>query len=386
MERTMSKPWIIVASACGLMGLMLLTKQFRGGDSTSASASRTLKSFASTPRAERGGWLAVEGGGAAARSGGSEAGSGAAGGLDGGHGSSSDSGLSGSALRVGSGRGAGGTGFGTSAGYSGSNAIQAGAGIAADTDLVAGPGQAVGGAHGQAGSSGTGTQEVANKGDNSAGADAEDPNAPVLDLPLNEDNGTQPNKGSNAAIDENVNCGGVGQGCVFDADSQFAVPDAGGLSGDSGSISFCLQPQWAGGDQINASLVDLQTPNVWSNHLKVFKNGDYFRFSLWPSNGPEAGVSANIRSWQPGQWHPVTVTYGPDPQTGQNMMSMYLDGTLIGQQPYDSQLQIPNQPLYIGSDMPGTEPSAGGSLMNFQAYNRVLGPNDITNFAGGCPQ
>jgi hypothetical protein len=223
---------------------------------------------------------------------------------------------------------------------------------------------------------------VAKKGDN-PGAAPEDPNAPVLSLPLT--NSTQDEKGTAAAIDENVKCGGAGQGCVFDTNSQLAIADAGNLSGDAGSISFCFQPQWAGSDQVNASLVDLRTPNEWSNHLKVFKNGVYFRFSLWPSDGPEAGVSANISSWQPGQWHPVTVTYGPDPQTGQNMMSMYLDGTLIGQQPYESQLQVPDQPLYIGSDVPGGQPGAGGSLMNFQAYNRVLGGNDITNFANGCP-
>jgi hypothetical protein len=381
MERAMSRPWIIVASACGLMGLMLLTKQFRSGDSTSASAPTTLKSFGSTPRAERGGWLAVEGGGAAARSGGSEAGHGAAGGIDGRRGSSSDWGPAGTGRAFGSGRGAGGTGFGARGGHSGSDAIQAGVGIAADTDLVAGPGQAVGGAHGQAGSSGTSTQQVAKGGDNS-GAAPEDPDAPVLDLPL--DGTTEPNKGESPVLDQNVQCGGEGEGCVFSTDSQYAIPDAGNLSGDAGSISFCIQPQWNGVDTTNADLVDLHG-NSWENRFKLFKNNNGLRFLLWPSNGAEAGVTARIDSWQPGTWHPVTATYGPDPTTGTNMVSIYVDGMLIDQQPYESQLVVPQSPLYIGADVPAGGPAANSSLMNFQAYNRVLGPNDITNFAAGCP-
>jgi hypothetical protein len=170
---------------------------------------------------------------------------------------------------------------------------------------------------------------------------------------------------------------------VFDTGSCSAIPDAANLSGEAGSISFCLQPQWAGDAPINAGLVDLQTPNVWDNHLKIFKMGQFFRFAIWPNSGIESGVAANIDSWQPGQWHAVTVTFGPDSTTGVNMVSMYIDGAMVGQQTYDGQLDVPQQPLYIGSDTPGGE---SGALKSFQTCNRVLGPDEAASFAASCWQ
>jgi len=382
----MSKPWIIVASACGLMALVLLTKQFRSGSPTGASGPKTLEALTSTPRAQRGGWLAVEGGGpagAAARSGGQVGTSrGAAGGVDAGRESSPDSDLPGSGLRVGSGRGSDSSRSGASAGYSGSDPIRAGVNVPADTGPLAGAGQPLGSAHGQTNAPGTGTGEVAKNTGNPADAAPTDPNAPVLSLPFNDS--TQPDKGAAPIVDQNVSCGGVGQGCVFDTGSEFAIPDAANLSGDAGSISFCMQPQWAGTDQSNADLVDLG--NTWENRFKLFKNGSMIRFLLWPNSGVEAGVGAMINSWQPGTWHPVTATYGPDPTTGTNMVSLYVDGMLIGQDPYDSQLNLPQLPLYIGENVPAGSPGAQSSLMDFQAYNRVLGPDEASNFAGSCPQ
>lgn len=59
---------------------------------------------------------------------------------------------------------------------------------------------------------------------------------------------------------------------------------------------------------------------------------------------------------------------------------MYLDGVLVGQQPYDGQLDVPQRPLYIGSDLPG------GAPKSFQSYNRVLPPDEAANFAAGCLQ
>lgn len=113
--------------------------------------------------------------------------------------------------------------------------------------------------------------QLVQKDDKPANAGAEDPNGPVLSLPF--DKSTEPDKGNAPAINENVACGGAGEGCVFDTDSQFAIPDAGNLSGEAGSISFCLQPQWGGNDMSNAGLVDLQTPNMRENRFNVPRRG-----------------------------------------------------------------------------------------------------------------
>lgn len=388
----MNKPWMIVAGACGLTVLVLAAKHFRSADSTSAAAPKTLEALTSTPRAQHSGWLASEDGGAAGAGGGaaarssrlSEGGGAAAGGPSAERGSSSDWASGDAGAGMAAGQGWGGDGSGASAGYSESSPIHAETNASAEAGGVARAGQSLGNAQGQANAPGSGTEEVAKKTDNPADAASGDPNAPVLSVPL--DKSTESATGDQAIVSENVACGGSTEGCAFNTDSQFAIPDAAGLTGEAGTISFCLQPQWAGDADMNAGLVDLQTPNIWENHLKIFKNGQFFRFSIWPNSGIESGVAANISGWQPGQWQPVTVTFGPDPTTGANMASMYLDGALIGQAPYDGQLEVPQQPLYIGSDMPGTEPSANGSLMNFQAYNRVVTPDEAANFAAGCPQ
>lgn len=384
---------MIVAGACGLMALVLTAKHFHSADSTSAAAPKTLEALTSTPGAQHSGWLASEDGGPAGAGGGAATGSqrlpdkvgAAAGGLSADRGSSPDWASRDAGAGMVAGQEWSGYGSGASAGYSESNPIHAGANASpAEAGGVAGAGQSLRNAQGQTGSPGAGTEEVVKKSDNPAAAAPGDPNAPILDLPL--DKTTESATGDQAIVNENVNCNGSTEGCTFNTDARLAIPDAAGLTGEAGTISFCLQPQWTGDASINASLVNLETPHIWENHLKIFKNGRFLRFSIWPNTGIESGAAAVIDNWQPGQWHPVTVTYGQDPNTGANMASLYVDGALAGQQPYDGQLEVPQQPLYIGSDMPNGEPAAGGSLMNFQAYNRAVTPDEAAGFAGGCPQ
>jgi hypothetical protein len=388
----MNRSWMIVGGACGLMVSVLVTKHFRSADSTSIAAPKALEALTSTPRAQRSGWLASEGEGLTGAGGGAAArsrrfpdrGRAAAGGPSGERGSSPDWASHDAGAGMAAEQGWSGSGSGASAGYSESSPIHAETNASVGSGEVAKAGQSLRDTHGQANAPGTGTEEVVKKTDNPADAAPGDPNAPVLSLPL--DKSTEPDKGDQPIINENVACGGSTEGCVFNTDSQFAIPDAANLTGEAGTISFCLQPQWSGDAQTNAGLVNLETPHIWENHLKIFKNGSFFRFSIWPNSGIESGVAARIDNWQAGQWHPVTVTFGSDPATGANMASMYLDGVLVGQQPYDGQLEVPQQPLYIGSDMPNGEPSASGSLKNFQAYNRVVAPDEAAGFAAGCPQ
>jgi hypothetical protein len=374
----------MVAGACGLFTLLLVVKQFRGPDSSAPpTPSDSVESLAPASRTERGGWVAREDAHSGATAGARRSASGGEnrdpqGGLaEGGHDSAFE--------RRGVDRGTWVTGDGLGSNLEPRSAASAPIAVEADVPAVSGAVSSLGQAsRGTREQKGPQDNQLVQKNDKPADAAAEDPNAPVLSLPF--DKSTAPDKGDQPAVNENVACGGVGEGCVFDTNSRLAIPDAGNLTGEAGSISFCLQPQWGGNDISNAGLVDLETPNVWGNRLKIFKNREYFRFSIWPNSGAESGVSAGISGWQPGQWHPVTVTFGPDPNTGVNTASMYLDGALVGQQPYDGQFDVPQQPLYIGSGLPGGEPAAGGALKSFQAYNRVLPPDEAANFAAGCPQ
>ena len=169
-------------------------------------------------------------------------------------------------------------------------------------------------------------------------------------------------------------------GMTFSTNAQYAIPDAGHISGDAGTISFSIQPQWDGSDGSNASLVQLSTPNVWENRIEIGKSGDILRFMFFPDSGVESGVGAQISNWQAGDWHQVTTTWGPD-ANGVNMLALYVDGNLIGSQPYDGQLQVPSgQPLYIGSNYTGGT-AANGAISNFQVYNRALAPSEIATGA-----
>jgi len=207
-----------------------------------------------------------------------------------------------------------------------------------------------------------------------------DPNQPVLELSF--DKTTQPEKGDTAPIVEKGVSFDSGQGAVFSTDSQFAVPDAGNIKGEAGTIAFQIQPQWDGTDPTSATLVNLQTPNQWEDRLHIKKEGDSLRFMFFDNTGAESGLAAKIDSWQPQEWHQVTATWGPSDQGG-NQIAFFVDGHQVGTQQYDGEFQVPNQPLYIGSNY-NDEHGAKAALSNFQVYSRALGPSEVSNLASSA--
>jgi hypothetical protein len=208
-------------------------------------------------------------------------------------------------------------------------------------------------------------------------SDNPDEQGPVLSIPF--DNTTLPDKGYTGPIAEQ----GVtfdGHGATFSTDSQFAIPDAGNLgTAETGTISFCLRPQW-GGDETStdASLVNLHT-NTFENRVQIAKNGQYLRLLIADNTGHETGAALSISGWQAGQNRLVTGTWG------QALSSLYVEGQLVGSQTYQGDVQIPpGTPMYIGSDVPGGNPGARASLSNFQVYNRALSSDEVANLASGC--
>ncbi|MFN8626407.1 MAG: LamG domain-containing protein [Candidatus Binatia bacterium] len=196
-------------------------------------------------------------------------------------------------------------------------------------------------------------------------------------LSISFDQSTVPEKGDGPVVEHDIAFDG--QGATFSTDSQFAIPDAANLTGDAGTISFCVTPQWGGDEPIDASLVNLRTPNQFNNRLQIAKNGQYLRFLTADNTGHEAGAGVNISSWQPGQGHLVTATWG------EALTSLYVDGKLVGSQTYEGQIEItPGTPMYIGSDIPGGSAGAQGSLAKFQVYNRALPLEEVSNLSGNC--
>jgi concanavalin A-like lectin/glucanase superfamily protein len=391
---------VIVAGVSGLLVLGLVVKHFSGSDlEKPAGPRKAVESLASRLNSDRAGWQAREGSESpdqvasaagsphfgAGRDGGPGSKSGSAGGRD----------QVGSDRGAGGWRGAGGTGSerqgGGSAvlgggGSSGSDAIRAGATLPDVTSPTGSGGSKLSGG-GRQGTGASDVREVVPAGEKPKDS-TEDPNAPVLTLfdktPQAQSTADQ---NPDPVESKGVDCNSSPEGCTFDTNAKYALPDAGNLSGEQGTISFCLQPQWNGADATNADLVDLHTPNQWENHLKVFKNNDYLRFSVWPNSGVESGAATKITNWQPNQWHHVSVTWGQDPNTGANDARLFVDGSLVGHQTYDGQIEVPQGvPLFIGSDYPQGEPGAQASLSKFQGYRRAMAPDEVASLSSDCPQ
>ncbi len=178
------------------------------------------------------------------------------------------------------------------------------------------------------------------------------------------------------------------RGAHFDTNSQFEIPNAGNMNGEAGTFSFCIQPQWQGGDASNASFVQLRNQALYENRLQLFKNGRFLRLIVTPNTGVESGASKVIDDWQPNQMHSVVATYGKDPVTGDNIAALYVDGHLAGPPgTYDGSFDVsPGTPLLVGSDYKGDAPGAGGTMSNFQGFNQVLPADTIAGLAANCTQ
>jgi hypothetical protein len=189
----------------------------------------------------------------------------------------------------------------------------------------------------------------------------------VLSLPLQ--NSTVPEKGDTAPVVEQGVTFESGAGAKFSTNSQFVIPDGGNINGDAGTIAFTIEPDWAGGEQTDASMIQLRTENVWDNRLQIFKNGRYLRFILTDNTGSEREASTAIDNWQPGQQYQIAATWGD----AQN--ALYVNGQMVAQNTYAGQLQVaPGTPLYIGSDYPGSAPGAKAQISNLKIYNKVVPP------------
>jgi hypothetical protein len=152
-----------------------------------------------------------------------------------------------------------------------------------------------------------------------------------------------------------------GDGLKFSDDAQMTFAQAGGANGAAGTISFDVQPDWAGSDKTDNSLVQIRAENQWENRLQLVKNGRYLRFILSDSLGREADISVPIDAWVPGESHSVTASWG-DGRT-----SLFLDGALAGSNTYDGQFEIgPETPLYLGSDFRSSD--YGGAKATIRGF------------------
>lgn len=161
-------------------------------------------------------------------------------------------------------------------------------------------------------------------------------------------------------------------GAWFGADARVAIPDAGAAVGAAGAISFWVEPAWDGSSEGDHSLVQLRDPQRWENRIQIFKNGPFLRFLFTDASGSESGVGTDIKHWAAGERRHITATWA------EGMTYLYVDGTLVGTNPYPGELAMPEStPLLLGSDHPGGVPGADAVLGDFEAVDRERTAADV---------
>jgi len=159
----------------------------------------------------------------------------------------------------------------------------------------------------------------------------------------------------------------------FTENAQFSFPAGSNLNDNTGTISFEVQPQWAGSDPTDNALVQIREEHVWENELSVVKNLDALRFIIIDSEGVERNVNLPISDWPAGEARQITAAWD------ETSMVLYVNGELIGRSPLEHPVNISDATLmHIGSDFPGgSYGGANSRIRNFTVYGHALGPDQI---------
>ncbi|MEO8604564.1 MAG: LamG-like jellyroll fold domain-containing protein [bacterium] len=166
-----------------------------------------------------------------------------------------------------------------------------------------------------------------------------------------------------------------GDSVEFTNDAQVVFPAQGNVRGSQGTISFDLDPHWAGSDLTNNSLLQIRDENQWENNLQIVKNLGALRFIIVDETGMEANVNVPISDWQPNVRHQITATWD---SVG---MVLYLDGRRVGATALQNGLSFGDTtPIHVGSDFPGaTYAGAGGNISRLKVYGRALAGDEIAS-------
>ena len=181
--------------------------------------------------------------------------------------------------------------------------------------------------------------------------------------------GERPQRASHGAVFESP------PGMPIATASPLEVHDLAGLSG-RGTVAFWLSPQWAQGNQDDASLV-----RIGGGLLQINKNVSFLRFEFLGIDGVVGGVGVPIGTWAPGEWHHVAATW----DTG--VLALYVDGALVSQKTFVGEIQIPRDAtLVIGSAFPPGRPIAPGVITGLSVRARPLSPLAVARiFEAGVP-
>lgn len=186
-----------------------------------------------------------------------------------------------------------------------------------------------------------------------------------LDGDLAADAGDAPTHADGLVVDDGA--------VEFTEDAQFTFPVGGNVNGEMGTVSFEVEPRWAGSDETNNSLLQIREEHQWENSLAIVKNFDALRFIIRDALGVESNVNILIDDWQPNVRQRVSATWTAD------AMVLYVNGRVVGRAAGPSGLRFAASTLiHIGSDYPGsTFRGAGGAISNLTVYGRALDAEEL---------
>jgi hypothetical protein len=146
-------------------------------------------------------------------------------------------------------------------------------------------------------------------------------------------------------------------------------PNGGNASGDAGSISFKIKPEWAGSDQTDNALVQVRQEHEWNNRLEIVKNGEFLRFILTDDTGKEADISTRITNWQADEEHDIMASWNSETKRTQ----LYIDNQLVGENEFNGKLVIKEHtPMYVGADWRGS--NYAGANATFYGFTVSTNP------------
>ena len=167
----------------------------------------------------------------------------------------------------------------------------------------------------------------------------------------------------------------TGNQVEFPDDAQLSFPVGNNVNSKAGTISFEVQPQWAGSDQTDNSLVQIRDEHIWENTLEIVKNFSSLRYIIIDSGGVESNVNIPIDDWSAGEQHHLAATWD------ESSMALYVNGQMVGENALAHPLDFsPTTPIHIGSDFPDASyAGAGGTISDFTVYGRALGADEIAS-------
>jgi hypothetical protein len=153
----------------------------------------------------------------------------------------------------------------------------------------------------------------------------------------------------------------------FVTESQTELPDVGKISGESGTVSFWVKPDWDSNSQDDAGFVQLG-----DSGLHFVKNVNFLRFEYFDKNGAEQGLGTNISDWKQGEWRQVIGTWNG------TTYQLYVDGKQLSQSTYPLPPDFQDETkVYVGSNLPPGAPPAPGEMSGVKVLNRWTSAAEI---------